>query len=79
MSNDAEKINRAIRACIRACCGSNAILAQIAKYLDDLRQDSDWHESEIRLVESGVRRLLKGMLAEKKSTATRDVPKRKSA
>ena len=43
--NDTEKINRAIRACIRECFGSNAILAQIARYLDKLRETEGWKES----------------------------------
>ena len=60
--NDPEKINRAIRACVRECFGTNAVLAKIAGYLDKLRKSEDWNDSELRHVESAVRRMLKEML-----------------
>ncbi len=76
--NDTEKINRAIRACIRECFGTNAILVQIARYLDKLRETEGWKESEVRLVESGVRQMLKGMLGDDKR-GSRETPRQKSA
>ena len=76
--NDTEKVNRAIRACIRECFGTNAILARIAIYLDKLRQTAGWKESEVRLVESGVRQMLKGMLGDEQPVF-HEKPARKSA
>ncbi|HEY3965236.1 MAG TPA: hypothetical protein VGM05_11845 [Planctomycetaceae bacterium] len=76
--NDTAKINRAIRAGIRECFGSNAILAQIARYLDKLRETEGWKESEVRLVESGIRQMLKGMLSGE-NRSSRETPAQKSA
>jgi hypothetical protein len=70
MSNDAAKINEAIRTCIRDCFGSTAILAKIAKYVDKLQQESDWNEVEVRQVEAGVRGMLKGMVTEESSSTS---------
>jgi len=80
MSNDAKKIERAIRACIRDCFGSNAVLAKIAIFLDNLQRDPDWRSSEVLVVENSVRRMLKGTFAEKKLGSTPPVAQaRKSA
>lgn len=64
-----DKINCAIRACIRQCFGSNAILASVADFLDDLRQQPGWTEAEILVVETGVRRMLIGLVASEGSKA----------
>jgi hypothetical protein len=71
MSDVEDKINQAIRGCIRDCFGSTAVLAKIAKYLDNLRQASTWHEAEIRQVEAGIRAMLKGMVVEQSSSPPR--------
>lgn len=67
MPVDPDKINRAIRECIRQCFGSNAVLAKVAAYLDALRQKPDWKASEVRLVEKGVRDVLKGVVTLRKA------------
>ena len=59
--NDTAKINQAIRTCVRECFRSNAVLAMVAQYLDDLRKSRDWKASEVDSIEAGVRRLLKEM------------------
>ncbi len=79
MANEAAKISRAILQCVRACLESDAILAKIAQFSDKLREDPDWHESEIRLVEAGVRGMLKGLLVESKRGAPPSADARKIA
>jgi hypothetical protein len=64
---DPEKINQALRACVRECFGTTAVLAKIAGYLDELRKREDWDEWEVQLVDKGVRRLLRGTLHTEKS------------
>jgi hypothetical protein len=59
MPNDMIKIDRAIRACVRECFRSTAILATFVECLENLQQDPEWQASEVRLVEEGVRRILK--------------------
>jgi len=79
MSNDAKKIDRAIRACIRECFGSSDISAKIAKFLDDLRRDPEWISSELLLVESSVCQLLNRTLVEERLGSNRAERYRKAA
>lgn len=75
--NDTDKISRAIRACIRECFGSNAVPARVARFLDDLRTKPGWKDSEVRLVERGVRRILTAIVDGNEAHA--DVTIRRSA
>ena len=77
--NDHAKINQAIRACVRECFGTNAALAKIAGFLDVLRKSEDWNDSEVRHVEAGVRRMLKGMLHTENDGRGSDAADRKTA
>ena len=74
---DTEKVNRAVRACIRECFGTKVVLAEMASYLDERQKTEGWTASEIRLVESGVRRILKGVVTEERPG--RETPGRKTA
>ena len=79
MLNDEKKVEQAVRACVRECFGSNAVLAKIAQFLDGLRHDPDWRRSEVLLVETIVQRLLKRTLDVEKNGWAPDVQTRKSA
>jgi hypothetical protein len=79
MSNDTAKIDRAIRSCIRECFRSTAILPTFVEFLEELQQDPEWKASEVRLVEEGVRRILKGTPSKGKHAVPLDVRARKSA
>lgn len=45
-----------------ATTSPDAVLARVARFLDDLRATPGWNDSEVRLVERGVRRMLKVMV-----------------
>jgi hypothetical protein len=79
MSNDTMKIDWAVRSCIRKCFGSTAILPTFVEFLENLQHDPEWKASEVRLVEEGVRRVLKQISATDKRGLTPDARYRKSA
>ena len=79
MSNEAAKVNQAIRACICQCYGSDAILAKFVTFLDSLRRTEDWNEADVRLVEASVRRLLAGLLVAETLDSPIETPVRKAA
>jgi hypothetical protein len=59
VSNESvNKINEAIKACLHRCYSAELPLAKLAEFLQTLRNDPSWNESEIILVESGARQML---------------------
>lgn len=59
---DQRKVNQAIRDCVRRCDRTHHILARIEEILLSLRASEGWREGELRAVETGVRRVLYGIL-----------------
>jgi hypothetical protein len=56
------KINEAVRDCLRACYDAPSALQQLALFVAALRNDPDWRDAEIDLVERGVIRMLRLMV-----------------
>jgi hypothetical protein len=59
---DQRKVNQAIRDCVRRCDRTHHILARIEEFLLSLKASRGWREAELRAVETGVRRVLYGIL-----------------
>ncbi len=59
MNPDAQdKINQAIKACLREAYEAELPLAAVTQFLSALRQDPSFDEDEVQLVHAGVRRML---------------------
>jgi hypothetical protein len=56
------KVNEAIRDCLRQCEEGPDILAGFEGFLLSLSAEGGWHEAELHEVETGVRRVLYGIL-----------------
>jgi hypothetical protein len=62
MSDEAvRKINNAVKACLHHCYDSGDPLATLAEFSSMLRTDPAWNESDIAIVESRVRQMLKAI------------------
>jgi hypothetical protein len=60
MGNE-ERLNKtmtAVRGCIRECLQSAAPFAALDRYVDNLRRNPQWAESEITEVETTARRAI---------------------
>jgi len=65
MPNDFEpsKLNAAVQVCVRRCRNSNAPLALLAAFRDQLAADPDWGHEEIAAVERRVVALIRNLVA----------------
>jgi hypothetical protein len=61
------------------CFGTTAILPTFVEFLENLQHDPEWRASEVRLVEEGVRQILKRLSAAEKRGMAPDARYRKSA
>jgi hypothetical protein len=71
-----ERINGAVHDCVQRCHGSDAILARIEQYLEELRHRPDWFEYEVQIVNSRVRKLIRAMVLSESVRAFNDQPAR---
>jgi hypothetical protein len=56
-------IRAAVKDCLARCYRGNTPLGELAQFLGDLRAQ-DWSESDVRKVESAVRKVLAGVVTE---------------
>ena len=57
-----DEITSAVRDCLARCYSGGSALGIIAEFAGDLRA-AGWEESDIRQVETAVRRVLAGMMS----------------
>lgn len=55
---EAYQVNEAIQRGLTLCRRSVAPIVALAQFVDDLRADPRWRESDVRLVELSIRRIL---------------------
>jgi hypothetical protein len=56
------KINTAIHDCLNECYKSENPLAVVAAFVERLRADPTWNDSEIEDFEVAIRRILKALM-----------------
>ena len=55
---ESNQVNEAIQRGLALCRRPVAPIVALAQFIDDLRADPRWRESDVRLVESSIRRIL---------------------
>jgi hypothetical protein len=59
---ESNPVNEAIQQGLALCRRSVAPIVALAQFVDDLRADPNWRESDVRLVEMSIRRILARMI-----------------
>lgn len=60
------RMNHAIRACLKGCYASSDPLHELAKFLQELRCNPEWHPDDIFQIEQTARRILKGVIVRRR-------------
>jgi hypothetical protein len=59
MTDDAEKLNQAVKDCLTRCYAAENHLAALTEFLTELRQKPEWSRQEIAHVHTAVLRILR--------------------
>ena len=62
VADTSDKINKAVADCLAQCYAQSSPFSTVVSYLNNLRNQPGWQESEVLSVERTVLRMLKAML-----------------